>query len=376
MKVLFVATVAGHITGFHLPYLKMFKEAGWETSVAAWSPDAEKTAGYAIPYCDKYYNIPFERSPLKLRNFLAYRDLKRLIDRERYDIIHCHTPVGAALTRLAATKARGQGCRVIYTAHGFHFYDGAPLLNWLVYYPVEKALAAKTDVLITINGEDYQRARSFKAKEVKYVPGVGIDLNKFRPQPEIRTSKREELGLKEEDFVLLSVGELNPGKNHAVVLDALGLLKDTPEFPRMQYIVCGAGPMEAQLKRKGEELGIAGHVHLLGKRSDMAEIYNSSDMFVFMSLREGLPVSLMEAMACGLPVVCSRIRGNTDLIEGEVSGLIAANNPKAVAEAILRLRRSPQERDALVRCALDRIKGFALEKVKALMRDIYLGHQE
>ena len=178
-KVLFVATVVKtHIMEFHIPYLKMFKEMGWETAVAARN-DYENPADCLITYCDIYYNIPFERNPLKPGNLKAYKELKHIIDEGEYDIIHCHTPVGAMLTRLAAKQARKQGTKVFYTAHGFHFYKGAPAINWLLYYPVEKWLSRYTDVLITINKEDYERAKTFKAGKVCYVPGVGIDLKKF-----------------------------------------------------------------------------------------------------------------------------------------------------------------------------------------------------
>lgn len=175
-KVLFVATVVKtHIMEFHIPYLKMFKEMGWETAVAA-KNDYEVPEDCVIPYCDTYYNIQFERNPMALGNIKAYKCLKKVIDEGEYDIIHCHTPVGAMMTRLAAKQARKKGTKVLYTAHGFHFFKGASAVNWLVYYPVEKWLSRYTDVLITINKEDYARAQTFKAGKVCYVPGVGIIL--------------------------------------------------------------------------------------------------------------------------------------------------------------------------------------------------------
>ena len=178
-KVLFVATVVKtHIMEFHIPYLKMFKEMGWNTAVASRN-DYENAEDCQIPFCDDYYNVPFERSPIKLSNLKAYKELKKLINNGDYDIIHCHTPVGAMLARLAARRARKRGTKVIYTAHGFHFYKGAPIINWLLYYPVERFLARYTDVLITINKEDYERAQKFRAKKVCFVHGVGVDTSKF-----------------------------------------------------------------------------------------------------------------------------------------------------------------------------------------------------
>lgn len=370
-KVLFVATVVKtHIMEFHIPYLKLFKEMGWETAVAA-KNDFDDPNDCTIPYCDTYYNIPFERDPLKPGNFKAYKALKRVIDEGHYDIIHCHTPVGAMLTRLAAKSARRHGTKVIYTAHGFHFYTGAPALNWLVYYPVERWLARYTDVLITINREDYTRALRFKAGRVCYVPGVGVDLKKFDAGCVDRMEKRRELGIGQDDFVLLSVGELIPRKNHAAVLHALSILKQMDELDGIQYVICGRGALEQELKSLAAELGLTEHVSFLGYRKDIPAICNSCDLFVFMSHQEGLPVALMEAMACGLPVVCSAIRGNTDLIEDGATGLLADNTPQSVASAIQMMREHPELREQAAAAAQQKIQQFDLNSVIEKMRRIY-----
>lgn len=370
-KVLFVATVVKtHIMEFHIPYLKMFKEEGWETAVAARN-DYENPADCKIPYCDNYYNIPFERNPLKLGNLKAYKELKRVIDKGEYDIIHCHTPVGAMLTRLAAKQARKQGTKVFYTAHGFHFYKGAPAINWLLYYPVEKWLSRYTDVLITINKEDYERAKSFKAGKVCYVPGVGIDLKKFNSGYVDKNEKREEIGVHADDFVLLSVGELIPRKNHEVVIRALSVLKQRDNLNHIEYVICGRGAYEADLKKLAEGLDVADHVHFLGYRNDISEICNCADLFVFMSHQEELPVALMEAMACGLPVVCSNIRGSTDLIEDGVTGFLANNTPEEVAEAISEMKNNTALRNRVASAALHKIKQFDLSSVEDEMSKIY-----
>lgn len=370
-KVLFVATVVKtHIMEFHIPYLKMFKEMGWETAVAA-KNDFDDSDECHIPYCDTYYDIPFERNPLTSRNLKAYKCLKRVIVGGQYDIIHCHTPVGAMLTRLAARKARKQGTRVIYTAHGFHFYTGAPALNWLIYYPVEKWLARYTDILITINQEDYERAQGFKASKVCYVPGVGVDLKKFNTGCVNRTEKRAEIGVGQNDFALLSVGELIPRKNHEVVLRALSVLKQMGKLDGIKYVICGRGILETELKHLTAELGLTEQVYFLGYRNDIPAICGSCDLFVFMSHQEGLPVALMEAMACNLPVVCSAIRGNTDLIEDGVTGSIAENTPESVAAAICKMRENPGLRERLRTAAQERVKGFELDVVKAEMKKIY-----
>ena len=372
-KVLFVATVVKtHIMEFHIPYLKMFKEMGWETAVAARN-DYENPADCVIPYCDIYYNIPFERNPLKPGNLKAYKELKHIIDEGEYDIIHCHTPVGAMLTRLAAKQARKQGTKVFYTAHGFHFYKGAPAINWILYYPVEKWLSRYTDVLITINKEDYERAKTFKAGKVCYVPGVGIDLKKFNAGYVNKEQKRKEIGVSADDFVLLSVGELIPRKNHEVVIRALSVLKRLDKLNHIEYVICGRGAYEADLRKLAEELDVADHVHFLGYRNDISEICNCADLFVFMSHQEGLPVALMEAMACGLPAVCSNIRGNTDLIEDGVTGLLANNTPEEVAQSISKMKSDTALRNRVASAALQKIKQFDLSSVEDEMSKIYGG---
>jgi yveN, capsular polysaccharide biosynthesis protein, glycosyl transferase family 4 len=372
-KVLFVATVVKtHIMEFHIPYLKMFKEMGWETAVAARN-DYENPADCVIPYCDTYYNIPFERNPLKPGNLKAYKELKHIIDEGEYDIIHCHTPVGAMLTRLAAKQARKKGTKVFYTAHGFHFYKGAPAINWILYYPVEKWLSRYTDVLITINKEDYERAKTFKAGKVCYVPGVGIDLKKFNAGYVNKEQKRKEIGVSADDFVLLSVGELIPRKNHEVVIRALSVLKQLDKLNHIEYVICGRGSYEADLRKLAEGLDVADHVHFLGYRNDISEICNCADLFVFMSHQEGLPVALMEAMACGLPAVCSNIRGNTDLIEDGVTGLLANNTPEEVAQSISKMKSDTALRNRVASAALQKIKQFDLSSVEDEMSKIYGG---
>ncbi|MBO7253344.1 MAG: glycosyltransferase family 4 protein [Oscillospiraceae bacterium] len=372
-KVLFTATVVKtHMMQFHLPYLKLFQDMGWETAVAS-KNDYEDPADCQIPFCDQYYNIPFARLPWKKDNLTAYRQIKKIIDEEEYDLIHCHTPVGAMITRLAALAARKKGTKVIYTAHGFHFFKGAPLLNWLMFYPVEWMLAPVTDCLITINKEDYALAQKrMKAKQLAYVPGVGIRTEKFHRTKEQNRQKRQELGFREDDFLILTVAEMTANKNHITTLNALAALKDTPEFEKMHYLIVGRGEMWPKLEESAAALGIQEHVHFLGYRTDAAEIYGCCDIFSFLSFREGLPVALMEAMASGLAVVCTRIRGNTDLVEDEVNGLFVENNPQAAAEAFLRLYRDPQLRAALGQKAAQTAEGYDEKPVHEQVRKIYL----
>ena len=372
-KVLFAATVVKtHIMEFHVPYLKLFQDMGWETAVAARN-DYENPEDCVIPYCDHYYDIPIERLPWKVGNIRAYRQMKQLIDRENYDIIHCHTPMGAMIARLAAIGARKKGTKVLYTAHGFHFYKGASPVHWLVYYPVEWVLAHVTDVLITMNKEDFALARKkMRAKRLEYIPGVGIETSRFRAGTAGRLEKRQELGFEPEDFLILTVAEMTKNKNHSTVLKALALLKDKPEFAFMRYLICGRGENEQNLRQEARELGIEDHVVFLGYRHDVPDLLRCSDLFAFMSFREGLPVALMEAMSSGLPVICSRIRGNTDLVDQDVEGMIAENTPQAVAEGILELYRNPEKRQRYGIAAAEKVKQFDAENVHRIMKEIYL----
>ena len=371
MKVLFVATVVKkHIMHFHIPFLELFKQMGWQTAVAA-KNDYDSEERCEIPYCDAFFDLPFQRDPLHAGNLKAYRMLRRIIREGDFDLIHCHTPVGGMVARLAARDARRKGCRVFYTAHGFHFYRGAPLKNWLLYYPAEALLSRLTDVLITINREDFTRAKKLHAKHVEYIPGVGVDLCRFRPDPTVREAKRRELGLRSSDCVLLSVGELIARKNHALVLKAMAKLRDRGELENVRYLLCGDGALRQELEETARSLGLDGHVHFLGYRRDIPSICNCSDVFVFPSLQEGLPVALLEAMACGLPAICSRIRGSTDLIADGRSGIAADSTPDAFAEAVMRYRSDPA---LCVRFAAEAQKtaaAYDLEIVKREMRRCY-----
>lgn len=364
MKVLFIATVVKtHIMEFHIPYLKMFKAMGWETAVAARN-DYENPTDCVIPYCDHFYDIPFERNPFKPQNIYAYRKLKHIIDSEEYDIIHCHTPVGGVLGRLASTDARRHGSKVFYTAHGFHFFKGASPINWLLYYPVERFFARLTDVLITINTEDYRTARNFRAGRVEYTPGIGVDIERFAEGSRTRAkSKRDALGIPQEATVLLSVGEVNRNKNHRVVLESL------KDVDAAWYILCGSGPLLDELQILAAEYGIEDRVIFAGYRTDVADFYNMADIFVFPSYREGLPVALMEAMAAGLVCIASRNRGTNDLMPE--SGL--RFDASDVEELKQRIRTAMTE-DCTeeIQRNRDHLKQFDIRNVLELTKNMYM----
>ena len=367
-KVLLVATVVKiHVNVFHIPCLKMFQEQGWETWVCSRN-DYDNPKECVIPYCDHYVDIPFERNPLKPGNVKAYRMLREIIEKEQFDLIYCHTPVGAMLARLAGISARKKGTKVIYMAHGFHFYSGAPLLNWMLYYPVEKFLSRFTDGLITINQEDYRRAQKFHAGKIILIPGVGIDLDKFQKKEPTRQEIRSKLGIPESKIILMSVGELTKRKNHMVMIEALARLKEYD----ILYVICGDGPLKAQLRAKAEELGVRDRLKLLGFRKDIAELHKAADIFVFPSLQEGLPVALMEAMASGLPIVASKIRGNEDLISNNQGGyLVNPTDSEQVAKAIEKMIQNPEKREKMEERNLEIITKYGQETVLQKMDEFF-----
>lgn len=365
-RVLFTATlVRGHIAKFHIPYLKWFKEQGWETWVAAKNDYPDGVC--EIPYCDRFVNIDFARSPFSKQTFVAYRQLRDLFAREHFDIVHTHTPVGGVLTRFAARDARKSGIKVLYTAHGFHFYKGAPIQNWLLWYPVERFMSRFTDVLITINNEDFERAKRFARCRVEYVPGVGIDLSKFAIAG-CRDEKRIELGISDNSFALLSVGDLIPRKNQAAIVRALPLLPKN-----VKLYICGDGQERDNLLRLANELEVIDRVSLLGFRDDIAEIMAACDCLVFPSIHEGLPVSVMEAMASGLPVIASSIRGiDPDLIEDHVEGLLLSDlYSRTIASAVSNLMTNQGLSSRLARNALKRAKEFESNKVIDRVSSLY-----
>ena len=262
---------------------------------------------------------------------------------------------------------------MIYTAHGFHFFKGAPLLNWLLFYPVEWLLAPVTDVLITINKEDHARAlKQLHAKRIEYVPGVGIKTEKFRNLTIDREEKRRSLGYGDKEFLALTVAEMTANKNHITILKALALLKDRGELGNIHYLICGRGEMWASLEESARELGIADHVNFLGYRTDAPELYKASDLFLFVTFREGLSVALMEAMSSGMPIICAKIRGNTDLVDDGVSGVFSDNSPEAVADHILALYRDAEKRKALGNAASEKALLFDEKNVLQQVKEIYL----
>ena len=333
-KVLYVATVASHICQFHLPYLKWFKESGYEVHVAARNNLAEKN-GLQLKYTDKHIEIPFERSPFSPKNVKAYKQMKNLLDSEGYDLVVCNTPVGGIVTRLASKKARKNGTKVYYIAHGFHFYKGAPKKNWLIYYPIEKIFAKKCDAVITITNEDYVLASKKFKTEVARMHGVGVDGDRhYAISNEEKLLVRKELGVSETDFVCLCTGELNANKNQKFLISLVNELKN--KVPTFKLWLAGNGPLKEELEAQIESLNLTDTVTLLGYQTQIEKFVRASDVVLSASKREGLPFNILEAMLAKRPVVASINRGHRELISNGENGFIT-NDSVEFVNAIVNL---------------------------------------
>lgn len=372
MKMLYILNTTSRVNNFSYSSMVAAQKLGIEFHIAGnwtgYKNSADKKADEK-KYGIKIHQIDFIRTPYDPRNIKAYRQVVELIKREKFDVIHCNTPIGGVVGRLAGKKCGVK--KIIYEAHGFHFFKGAPRLNWLIYYPIEKWLAHYSDCIVTMNAEDNAIAKKFKLRNesmVYNVHGVGIDLSEYEGIEEYRDLKRKELGFSEEDIVLISMGDLIARKNYKVALEAIAKCDNS----RLHYIICGEGEDLYNLKRQVEELGLQKQVHFLGFRTDIKELLAASDIFVFTSLQEGLPRSMMEAMAAGLPCIASKIRGNVDLIEcGKGGFLCNPYNANDFSMAINKLLVKQNVLPKMKRDVLESIKKYDILIVINEMINIY-----
>lgn len=329
-KVLCIASVASNLDNFNRRNVQLLQKLGYDITIASnFNVEEDSSSAEKIDLFQQQMRsegihivqIDFTRKIGNIRQqIISFRQVGELL-KNHYDLIHCHTPICSAITRMNAQKYRKQHItKVIYTAHGFHFFKGAPLKNWLCFCPVEMLCSRWTDMLITINEEDFHFAQKhMKAGKTVYISGIGIDTEKFRTCAVDREHKRKELGIPPHEKILISVGELNTNKNQKTMIQAVAKLKN----PSIHYLIVGVGQNEQELKQIVRTLHLEKQVHFLGYRRDIHELDKISDIFVFPSFREGLSASLMEAMASGLPCIVSAVRGNRDLIENGKGGFWA-----------------------------------------------------
>ena len=370
MKVLLVATVQSHICQFHRPLVAMLHEHGCEVHVAARNNLAEKN-GLKLDFVEQVFDVPFQRSPFSPKNLGAYKQLKEIIDEGGYDVIHCNTPVGGVLGRLAARKARKHGTKVFYTAHGFHFYKSAPKKNWLIWYPIEKFMCRYTGKLITITREDYDLASAKFPTQVERIHGVGANTAKYHKLSEAECMElRHELGYADDDKLLLCTGELLPNKNQITAIRTMKIL--TEKQSNIKLLLAGNGPTLPELQAEVAALGLQEHVEFLGYRTDLERYANIADVIVSCSYREGLPMNIVEGMLLSKPVVASYNRGHRELIAPDVTGyMVPPADANAFAEKILMLLNDFALADRMGHAGYEKAQLYADTNVRQELGNIY-----
>lgn len=382
-RALQLASVASMIDQFNIPNIRILQSLGYKVDVAADFTNPGTITKERADDLKKRLNemgvdvydiaIPRTLNPGKVVG--AYRLVKDLLDKNGYTLLHCHSPIGGVIARQAAKRKRKEGLKVIYTAHGFHFYNGSPVKNWIVFYPVEKWFSRYTDVLITINNEDYNRAKNkFHAGKTVKIPGVGVDTEKYANCVVDKISKRAELGVKDSDFLLLSVGELSDRKNQRIVIEALRKMNNEGCIYDIVYLAVGKGDQEDIFRQLIETYGLKDHVKLLGFRSDINELCKTVDCFVHPSVREGLGIAPLEAMASGLPLISAAVNGIKDYTEDGVSGCCV--DPQNVDEMVSAIKKMHDDDAFRKQCAgnnLETAKAYDLRKTDEIMRQVYEG---
>ncbi|MGG7161203.1 glycosyltransferase family 4 protein [Clostridium baratii] len=363
-RVLYITTVSRTINAFLVPHIKMLLKNGYKVDCACFiDKNIDKEL---IESGVKVYNIPFSRNPLNFSNMKAFKKLKKIQSDNNYDIIHVHTPVASIYGRLLKLKFRN--LKTIYTAHGYHFLKGGSKLGWIIYYPIEKVMARLTDVIININKDDYEITKNkLKPKKCYLVPGVGIDLEKYKQlSKEKIILKRKELSFKEDDFIIIMIAELNKNKNQIQLINAMELLKD--KYPNIKAILVGEGSYRKKLEEQVSNNGLEKNIKFLGFRNDVNDLINISNLGVLLSYREGLPRNIMELMANNKNIIATDIRGNRDLIINDNIGyLVEVNDYKTTKDKIeyiyLNKYRSINNEDI--------IRKYTIENINNLLIDIY-----
>lgn len=368
-KVLLVANVAKeHVNKFHIPTIKYLQSQGWIVDVAC-SVDAEVPAG------DHVYNMSWKRTPFTFDTFKGIKELKRLIVENKYDIIYCHTPVGGLVTRIAARAARKKGAKVIYCAHGLHFFDGAPLINWLIFYPLEKMMAKFTDMLITINTEDYNRVKkNFNQKmKVEIINGIGANFDRLNisNKYEIRSTYRKQLQIPLNATVLIYVAEILKNKNQQMLIHVLKRLRDKGE--NVYLLLPGPNHQHGEYQKLVNKLGLHCFVKFLGWRSDIGELMASSDICVASSIREGFGINLVEAQYCNLPVVAVSNRGHSAIInDGENGFLVPLNDIDAMTNKITSLIKNQELYNKMASVNVNKYKSdYVCEQIYCYMMSLF-----
>ena len=369
-KILLVATVQSHICQFHRVLVQMLHDNGCEVHVAAKDNLSVKN-GLKLDFVEKVFDIPFERSPFDKHNLVAYRQLKEVIDSGNYDVIHTNTPVGGVAGRLAARQARRNGCQVLYTAHGFHFFQGGPKKNWLLYYPIEKYMCRFTDELITITEEDYLLSKKDFSVSVSRIHSIGANTDKYYvpAQNEINLL-RHSFGIELNKKVIICTGELNANKNQTTLIRAMTRIVEN--HPDVLLLLAGNGPMNDELQAIINELGLDKNITMIGYRTDLERYVRMADIVVSCSFREGMPMNIIEGMLCQKPIVASFNRGHKELVQDGQNGfLVDARDWEGFADRILRLLADADLRHSMGLAGCESAQSYVDRAVYTELANIY-----
>lgn len=369
-KVLLVATVQSHIAQFHRPLADMLHQYGYEVHVAARNNLSEKN-GLKLDFVDHIFNIPFSRSPKSIDNIYAYRQLKDVINNGNYEFVHCNTPMGGIIARLASLASRKDGTKIFYTAHGFHFYKGAPLKNWVLYYPIEKFFSRFTDKLITITQEDYKISSNSFHCDTSYMHGVGVDSKRYFPVSlSDKKVLRVKMGFPNDAKIILCIGELNANKNQSMAIKMMK--KVIVRYPNAVLLLAGNGPKQKELEQIIEKEQLVDHIKMLGYVTNLQDYQHIVDVQVSCSLREGLPLNIVESMLSGNPIVAGLNRGHRELIQDGVTGfLVAPNDAVTMGERVIDLLSDDSLRGRIADAAYKFAQNFTFESIRKELEDIY-----
>jgi glycosyltransferase EpsD len=364
-KILYTASTELHLLSFHVPYLEWFKSNGYEVHVAYKGDNP-------IPFADKVWNIPFGRSPLDKTNIAAYKKLKKVIDSNDYQIIHCHTPMASFVTRLASLKSRRKGTKVLYTAHGFHFYNNGPLSNWLLFFPIEWLLSFITDGIITINKEDYDHlhTKKFGCKGKYMINGIGIDPARLKINDRSRKEEIKKSFSYESKILVLYIAEFIDRKNHKFVLSALSEI--VQQCPDIKFLFAGGGILRDKMMAYSKESGMESYTDFLGFRSDIGNFISIADIGISSSKQEGLGLGVAEIMYNGIPVVISQDRGHKELVKnGENGFMFPQNDERQFIDQIVKLYKNRELREHLGAKGQRSIDKFLIDNCLKQMIEIY-----
>lgn len=363
-KVLILTTTDNMIWQFLIPHIKHMESLGATVECACaktgfWFEELQKM-GLIL------HEVKLARNPIHPKNLSGYKQLKKLFKEKQFNLIHCHQPVGGVMGRMLAKKFK---VPCIYTAHGFHFFKGAPLKNRLIFKTIEKYCAKHTTSLVTINNEDFEACKNWKAKHKYKINGIGVDLSHYKADEGLNKAEfKESLGFNKNDFIVTSIGELNANKNTYQLFDVIKSIEDK----KVKYLVVGQGPLKEQMEDFIKTNNLEDRIKMVGFRKDIQNILSVSNIYIMPSFREGLSRSMMEAMNFGLPVVASKIRGNTDLVGDNEGGMLCHPQDKeGFKNAILEIYNSKELQKQYKSRNIEFIKNFDINLVLKQMEEIY-----